>query len=189
MSRRVRIPKWLFTLGFRRGTAVAVSGEEGVMKTNKVMVPLDGSELAESALADAFDLAPRDGGVVILMRAAEAHVFPGADPTLAQVDAVAEAENYMADLTAKLARRGIRNIETRVWYGPPAASIIEAASVYKPDLIVMSTHGRSGVGRLIFGSVAESILRGTTIPIFLRRPSEAPVDLPAASTPPKEVLR
>jgi len=159
------------------------------MKTNKVMVPLDGSELAESALADAFDLAPQDGGVVILMRAAEAHVFPGADPTLAQVDAVAEAENYMADLTARLARRGIRNIETRVWYGPPAASIIEAASVYKPDLIVMSTHGRSGVGRLIFGSVAESILRGTTIPIFLRRPSEAPVDLPAASTPPKEVLR
>ena len=162
------------------------------MKTNKVMVPLDGSELAESALVDAFDLAAPDGGVVILVRAAEAPVLariPGYDPTLAQIDAVAEAEKYFADLTAKLQQRGIQNIETHVWYGPPAASIIDAARVYKPDVIVMSTHGRSGVGRLIFGSVAESVLRGTTIPIFLRRPSEAPVDLPMVSTQPKEVLR
>jgi nucleotide-binding universal stress UspA family protein len=164
------------------------TGKEDMMKTNKIMVPLDGSDLAESALVDAFDLATRDG-VVILMRATEAHVLPGCDPILAQIEAVAEAEKYLAALTAGLEQRGIRNVETHVWYGPPAASIIEAASVYKPDLIVMSTHGRSGVGRLIFGSVAESVLRGTKIPIFLRRPSEAPVDLPAVSTQPKEVLR
>ena len=159
------------------------------MKTNKIMVPLDGSEVAESALADAFDLARRDWGSVVLMRAAEAHVLPGGDPTLAQVGAVAEAEKYLADLRVQLEQRGIRNVETHVWYGPPAASIIEAASVYKPDLIVMTTHGRSGVGRLIFGSVAESVLRGTAIPIFLRRPSEASVDQPAVSMQPKEVLR
>jgi nucleotide-binding universal stress UspA family protein len=95
--------------------------------------------------------------------------LPGFDPTLAQVDAVAEAEKYLADLTPKLAGRGTRNIETHVWYGPPAASIIEAASV--------------------LGSVAESVLRGTRIPIFLRRPSGAPVDLPAVRTQPKEVPR
>ena len=78
------------------------------MKTNKIMVPLDGSELAEAVLVDAFDLAPRDGGVVILMRAAEAHVLPGFDPTLAQ-DAVAEAEKYLADLTPNLLRRSKRS--------------------------------------------------------------------------------
>jgi nucleotide-binding universal stress UspA family protein len=165
------------------------TAKEDIMMTNKIMVPLDGSMLAESALVDAFGLATPDKSVVILMRAAEAHALPGSDPTLAQIDAVAEAEKYLADLAAKLMQRGIRNVETHVWYGPPAASIIEAAGVYKPDLIVMSTHGRSGVGRLIFGSVAESVLRGTKIPIFLRRPSEAPVDLPAVSTQPKEVLR
>jgi nucleotide-binding universal stress UspA family protein len=159
------------------------------MKAKKIMVPLDGSELAEAALADAFDLAGRDGGVVILMRAVEAYALPGWDPTLAQVDAVAEAEKYLADLTAKLARSGAANVETHVWYGPPAASIIEAAGLYKPDLIVMTTHGRSGVGRLIFGSVAESVLRGSRLPIFLRRPPEAPVDSPAVSAQPKEVLR
>ena len=66
---------------------------------------------------------------------------------------------------------------------------IDAARAYKADLIVMSTHGRSGVGRLICGSVAESVLRGTTIPIFLRRPPEAPVELPSIAAPPMEVVR
>jgi hypothetical protein len=47
------------------------------------------------------------------------------------------------------------------------------------DVIVMSSHGRSGIGRIIFGSVAESVLRGTRVPIFLVRPSDAPVEPPA----------
>ena len=157
------------------------------MKTDKILVPLDGSEVAESALADAFDLIAEDG-VVVLLRAAEAHVLPGTDPILAQIDVVADAERYLSALKAELEGRGIRNVETHVWYGPPAASIIDAASAYKADLIVMTTHGRSGVGRLIFGSVAESVLRGTTIPIFLHRPSEAPVELPRITTQPKEVV-
>jgi nucleotide-binding universal stress UspA family protein len=158
------------------------------MQTNKVLVPLDGSKLAESALADAVDLVA-EGGVVVLVRAAEAHVMPGMDPILAQIDVVAEAERYLSALKTELEERGIRNLETHVWYGPPAASIIEAVSAYKADLIVMTTHGRSGVGRLIYGSVAESVLRGTTVPIFLRRPPEAPVELPAITTQPKEVVR
>ena len=158
------------------------------MKTSKILVPLDGSELAESALADAVDLVAADG-VVVLMRAAEAHVLPGMDAIQAQIDVVAEAELYLSTLKAQLEGRGIRKLETHVWYGPPAASIIDAARAYKADLIVMSTHGRSGVGRLICGSVAESVLRGTTIPIFLRRPPEAPVELPSIAAPPLEVLR
>lgn len=158
------------------------------MKTSKILVPLDGSELAESALADAVDLVAADG-VVVLMRAAEAHVLPGMDAIQAQIDVVAEAELYLSTLKAQLEGRGIRKLETHVWYGPPAASIIDAARAYKADLIVMSTHGRSGVGRLICGSVAESVLRGTTIPIFLRRPPEAPVERPSIAAPPLEVLR
>ena len=158
------------------------------MKTSKILVPLDGSELAESALADAVDLVAADG-VVVLVRAAEAHVLPGMDTIRAQIDVVAEAEQYLSTLKAELEGRGIRNLETLVWYGPPAASIIDAARAYKADLIVMSTHGRSGVGRLICGSVAESVLRGTTIPIFLRRPPEAPVELPSIAAPPMEVVR
>jgi nucleotide-binding universal stress UspA family protein len=73
-----------------------------------------------------------------------------------------------------------------VWYGPAAAAIVEAAATLKADLIVMSTHGRSGLGRLILGSVTESVLRGTTVPILIVRPESAPVNVPVGAGPAKE---
>jgi nucleotide-binding universal stress UspA family protein len=75
----------------------------------------------------------------------------------------------------------VDKVETSVWYGPPAEAIIEAARVRAIDLIVMSSHGRSGLGRLVLGSVAETVLRGTTVPILLLRDREAPVTLPAVT--------
>jgi nucleotide-binding universal stress UspA family protein len=65
-----------------------------------------------------------------------------------------------------------------VWYGPATAAIVEAAATSQADLIVMSTHGRSGIGRLLLGSVAESVLRATHTPILLLRPEGAPVATP-----------
>ncbi len=90
-----------------------------------------------------------------------------------------EAETYLADVKANLAKRGINKVQTSVWYGSPASAIVEAARVGKADLIVMTTHGRSGLGRLILGSVAEAVLRGTTAPILLVRVSGAPVQTPS----------
>ena len=58
----------------------------------------------------------------------------------------------------------------------PAQAIVEAAKYRKADLIVMSTHGRSGIGRLVLGSVAEKVLRATAVPILLLRPGAAPLD-------------
>ncbi len=149
------------------------------MKSQTLLVPLDGSELAEAALAKAAELAaviqePK----LLLLRAAEAHTFPGADPTEAQVRVVREAERYLDVAAERLRDEGIRNVQTSVWYGPPADSILEASRFYKVDLIVMSTHGRSGFGRLILGSVAESVVHGTTTPILLVRRPEAPVQPP-----------
>lgn len=159
------------------------------MKAHKILVPLDGSELAEAAIGDALDVANSDSASLMLIRAAEARVLPGVDPISAQIEVVNDAEEYLASVKAGLEKRGFCNVETHVWYGPAAPAIIEAARVYKVDLIVMSTHGRTGFGRLVFGSVAESVLRGTTVPILLLRPSEAPVELPTAPIQPKEVLR
>jgi nucleotide-binding universal stress UspA family protein len=65
-----------------------------------------------------------------------------------------------------------------VWYGPAAAAIVEGVASQKADLIVMSTHGRSGIGRLVLGSVTESVLRGTTVPILIVRAHHAPLDVP-----------
>jgi nucleotide-binding universal stress UspA family protein len=160
------------------------------MKLNKILVPLDGSTLAESAIAKAVEVAGDRPVTLMLLRAAEAHTLPGMDPTEAQVEVVREAEEYLATVAAGLKERGIKGVETSVWYGPAAAAIVDAARLRKVDMIVMSTHGRSGLGRLILGSVAESVLRGTTTPLLLLRAPEAPVEAPAGisqARPTKEI--
>ena len=148
------------------------------MKIDKVLVPLDGSPLAEQALARALDVAEGGNPTLLLLRAAEASGWPGLDPTEEQIRVVHEAEEYLSAVQARLADRGVRKVETSVWYGPPASAIVEAARVGKADLIVMTTHGRSGLGRLIMGSVAEAVLRGTATPIMLLRADGAPVERP-----------
>ncbi len=149
------------------------------MKVDKILVPLDGSSLAEGALPKAVELAQTAGAQLLLLRAVQAHTLPGIDPTEAQVKAVREAEEYLGQVLDRLGALGLTDAKTTVWYGPPAYAIVEAARLHKVDLIVMTTHGRSGLGRLILGSVAESVLRGTTTPILLLRVAEAPVELPA----------
>ncbi len=151
------------------------------MKLHKILVPLDGSVLAEAALGKATELV--NGGTLSLLRAVEAHTLPGVDPVDAQVAAVRDAEDYLGRVVRRLKDRGVGPVESHVWYGPPAAAIVEAAEVMQADLIVMSTHGRSGLGRLILGSVAESVLRGTRTPILVVRADSAPVEAQKGAKP------
>lgn len=146
------------------------------MKLDTIVVPLDGSRLAEAALDRALEIADKERTRLILLRAAVAHAFPGGDTIEAQVRAVREAEEYLEGIAARAGEAGMRNVTKSVWYGPPAWAIVEAAQFMRAGLIVMSTHGRSGLGRLVLGSVAESVLRGTKIPILLVRSPEAPVE-------------
>ena len=148
------------------------------MRTGKILIPLDGSAMAEAAIAEACQLVQSGSSRLVLVRAASALSLPGTDLIDMQLSAVREAEEYLAALKDRLERQGGRSIETHVWYGPAASAIVEAARRHDVDLIVMSTHGRSGLGRLVFGSVAESVLRGTTVPILLVRPTGAPVERP-----------
>jgi nucleotide-binding universal stress UspA family protein len=158
------------------------------MKLDKILVPLDGSMLAEAGMWTALDLAEKNGARVSLLRAAEAHALPGADTVEAQVKAVREAEEYLAAVVRRLEMKGFGRVETHVWYAPAAAAIVEAAASQKVDMIVMSTHGRSGLGRLILGSVAESVLRGTTTPVLIVRADSAPVDVPRGAEPARRTL-
>jgi nucleotide-binding universal stress UspA family protein len=149
------------------------------MKLDKILVPLDGSPVAERALATAVDLAGTLDARILLLRAAQAHTLPGVDPTEAEVKVVREAETYLDEAKARLATSGAGDVETAVWYGPAAVAIIEAAQFHHVSLIVMTTHGRTGIGRLILGSVAESVLRGTATPILILRPDGAGLERPA----------
>jgi nucleotide-binding universal stress UspA family protein len=146
------------------------------MKLDKVLVPLDGSRLAEAAIPMAVDLVKnKPAATLVLLRAAEASRLSGVEPVKEQIRVVREAENYLASVAAGLVRRGAKQVKTSVWYGPAAPAIVEAAEFWGVDVIVMSTHGRSGIGRLILGSVAESVLRGTRTPILLVRQDGAPL--------------
>lgn len=151
------------------------------MKIKKLLVPLDGSSLAEAALDKAVEMVKESGATMVLLRAAEATTLPGADPTEAQVEVVREAEDYLGAVAARVRKQGLERVETSVWYGKPAAAIVEAAQFGRVDMIVMSSHGRSGLGRLILGSVAESVIRGTHTPVLLLRPEGAPLEAPAGS--------
>jgi nucleotide-binding universal stress UspA family protein len=159
------------------------------MKLDRILVPLDGSPVAEIALGCAVDLAHRATSTLDLLRVAEAHVLPGMDPSDAQVRVVKEAEDYLASTAQRLREQGMKQVETSVWYGPAAESIAEAARVREADLIVMSSHGRSGLGRLVLGSVAESVLRSTATPILLIRAPGAPLAEPRGGAGPREASR
>ena len=148
------------------------------MKINTVLVPLDGSALAEAALPRVVELAADSDTRVILLRAAHAATFPPGDVVSAQVKVVEEAERYLAEVASRLRTLGVQQVRCSVWYGAPAPAIVDAAGLNHADLIVMASHGRSGLGRVVMGSVAESVLRGTTTPILLLRDGQAPLEVP-----------
>jgi nucleotide-binding universal stress UspA family protein len=155
------------------------------VKIQTILVPLDGSRLAEAALAPAMELAECSAARLFLLRAAQAHTLPGVDPTDAEVKAVREAEDYLEEVKGRLAARGVTEVEATVWYGPASVAIVEAAEFHKVGLILMTTHGRTGLERLILGSVAESVLRGSRTPILLVRADGAMLDVPAGRAEPR----
>lgn len=138
------------------------------MKADRVLVPLDGSRFAEMALPRAIGLLRGNpGATLILLRAVEAKTLPGVDPTEAQTAVVGEADAYLKAVAARLENETMALVVRSMWYCSAAKAIVEAARVRRVDMIVMSTHGRSGLRRLVRGSVAESVLRSTQTPILL----------------------
>ena len=134
-----------------------------------ILVPLDGSKLAEAILPEVEELARALKARLSLVRVSRAHVFPGVDPTESQLKVVRLAEDYLAALREKLS---VADIEIHASYGSPADKILELSRRQGIDLIAMSTHGRSGIGRWLLGSVAEKVVRHSDIPVLLLRSRE-----------------
>ena len=135
----------------------------------KILVPLDGSKLSESILTEVERLAGAlDSHVLILT------VHPW-DPGLKQDSPQFEKEmgqrlEYLRTIQTQLANKGL-NVETQVVRGTDTGkTIIDHAVEADSDLIMMSTHGYTGAKHLLFGSVAEAVVRNVKIPVFLVRP-------------------
>ncbi len=135
-----------------------------------LLVPLDGSAFSVRALPTATTLARHLGVKLILMRAVLAPVAPGEDPVAARIQAVDEVQTYLSGLAASYAEQGL-NVEISLPYGDAAELILEGISLHAADLVVMCTHGRSGLGRWLYGSVAEKVLAQSPTPVLLIRPT------------------
>ena len=151
----------------------------------RAIVPLDGSMVAEGVIPFVLEIAgPLDMEVVLL------RVVVPIPPSViegsrhVEVEDVEkrrlEAEEYLAPIVSELRTKGVR-VKTQVRRGQPAAEILAGAREVHADVIAMTTHGRSGFGRLLFGSVAEAVLRHSEVPVFLMRQTEAQVAARAAS--------
>ena len=133
-----------------------------------ILVPLDGSELAENILTEVEELALLLKARINLVFVSKAHVLPGVNPTDAQVRVVKRAQEYLENLKEQLADKKME-IGIHTPYGNPADKILEVCKRHQIDLIAMSTHGRSGIGRWLLGSVAEKVVRHSEIPVLLLR--------------------
>ena len=138
----------------------------------KILVPLDGSKLAEGIIPRVEWLAKIHDGEVTLLRVALAHVFPGMDPVQHEVKVVREAEEYLAKVEAGLKNVGVK-VHSVVRYGNDAQEIVDHARDRGFDLIAMSTHGRTGLSRLLLGSVAEQIVKLAKCPVLTVRAEAA----------------
>ena len=138
------------------------------MAYRRILVALDGSEVSESILPQVEELASNLKASISILRVAYAHVFPGADATNAEIAVTREAEDYVQTIKERLEAKGF-SVDTHVRYGEAAREIMDHAEdeEYGIDFIMMATHGRSGVGRWLLGSVAEKVVRHSAKPVFL----------------------
>lgn len=154
----------------------------------RILVPLDGSSLAEKALAGAIDLAKSTGAEIWLMQSVEfpeywgeeyagMHAVPSMISTEEQEAAAREYLLHVAEglVEAKLPTQIV------VTTGHAASAISDVVADNDIDLIVMSTHGRSGLSRWVFGSVAEKVVRLAECPVLLIRAQEAQTENPGAN--------
>jgi nucleotide-binding universal stress UspA family protein len=153
-----------------------------------LLVALDGSDAAEQVLPHVEALAASFGATVTLLRASVSaetlmaqsatgggptvgDVAPAIDPTPIQEADHDAATEYLQQVQARLSQGGV-TVKTDVPEGPAQDVIVDRARELGVSLILMTTHGRSGLGRMVFGSVADAVLRHAPCPVLLVRVSD-----------------
>ncbi|MFB6164236.1 MAG: universal stress protein [Haloarculaceae archaeon] len=156
--RRARIP----VLTVREGASLPAEAA-----IEDVLVPTDGSEVAQRALDRALDLAEATGAGLHLLSVVDTSVAMDDSGTAAVVEALEEAgERALDDAAERAAAADVPVVEREVAHGPPAAVIADYADDEAVDLIVMGTHGRTGLGRILLGSVTERVVRRAHGPVL-----------------------
>jgi nucleotide-binding universal stress UspA family protein len=139
----------------------------------KILVPLDGSEMAKTALGQAEKLAKTFDAEIILFQVVPFMPIYGSPelvtPLIVDEKQKEAVEKYLANLTEELRKRGLRATAMVRTGQQVALEIIDFAKEVGTDLIVMCTHGRSGITRWVLGSIALKVLTRAETPILLIR--------------------
>jgi len=147
----------------------------------RVLVPVDFSECSWAALRKAAELTRRSGGTLDVMHAWQLPAFVPPESVVGSVGAAGEplvdlmqanADRAMRELVDRARSEGIEIAATRIVLGNPARVIVEQAGAGGYDLIVLGTHGRSGLSHALVGSVAEKVVRLSPVPVLTVRHTE-----------------
>jgi nucleotide-binding universal stress UspA family protein len=146
----------------------------------KILVPLDGSPLAECVIPHIEAIAKPCGSQVELISVVEPVDIPTrgqiavSDDDLKKInnEAKKETHKYLDSISERLNRSGIKASPV-ILMGKPADSLIEYATNNNVDLLIMATHGRSGLTKFFWGSIAEKVLRSICVPVLLVKAGES----------------
>ncbi|MFI4956247.1 MAG: universal stress protein [Gammaproteobacteria bacterium] len=141
----------------------------------RILVAIDGSEVSTNALQHAINLAQEQHATLCILNVIDEYM-PSTGDTIIDIDKFAQALNELSqqilDNATKMARQASIEFEVKSSLLEPlqgriADRIVEIATEWKTDLIVIGSHGRHGFQRLLLGSVADTVIRITTIPVLL----------------------
>ena len=149
----------------------------------KIVICLDGSDLAEQVIPFAAELAQRFSSELVLIRVVPDPVIvtpgipgaPGAPVITSRMGRQVESEErqsdtYLRSVADRLLKQYALHAECVTSLGVAGQTIVEYAAANQVDLIAIATHGRTGPGRVLFGSVADYVLRQSRLPVLLIRP-------------------
>jgi nucleotide-binding universal stress UspA family protein len=144
-----------------------------------ILVPVDFSECSEAALPYATALARKYGAKITLLHVVSTNIYVGAGSELVYWDqllsSMEEEARKMLAATFSPAERAQLKIEEKVVHGIPFSVILEEAQQGHVDLIVMATHGRTGLSHAVLGSVAERVVRLSPVPVLTIHPQPTTV--------------
>ena len=149
-----------------------------IAQLSEIMIPLDGSPLAEAALEPATELARLWDAEISLVQVVRPIIL--SEPNLTfpssysdQATAIRRdlAQDYIKDVAERVRESGLRSTGIAVIGGAVSQTLIDLASPERVGLMVVATHGRGGLKRLVLGSVADKLIRGANVPVLVIRPA------------------
>jgi nucleotide-binding universal stress UspA family protein len=154
------------------------AAERPPAKVERVLVPLDGSPLSLSVLPYVEEVAALLGASLVLYNAVlPLDIYPGAELAPTRIgsvidDLLEQGQAFLAQVAKEVGERGSVKADSIVTIGFPVDEVVRVAQEVGAGLIAMATHGRSGVNRWVLGSVADGVVRRSSLPCLLVRPEQ-----------------